>query len=267
MTSKLKKHFPMIRDKEEVEEIIQNNSNLKNMFHSWEEERQKEFLDFCTGMRGIKILYDSFFKEALNPEYNPERLEQLLSVFLNRKVKIRHILPNESTRIADEAALLVTDIIVELEDGSIANVEIQKIGYHFPGQRSACYSADMLLRQYKRIRSQQKKSFSYHQIKNVFLIVLYETSPKEFKEFPQEYLHHSKQVFDTGLQLEMLQEYVMVSLDIFHKAMQNKPIKNLLEAWLTFLSSDEPERIIELITRYPEFKLMYETLYHMCRNV
>ena len=72
---------------------------------------------------------------------------------------------------------------------------------------------------------------------------------------------------DTGLQLEMLQEYVMVSLDIFHKAMQNKPIKNLLEAWLTFLSSDEPERIIELITRYPEFKLMYETLYHMCRNV
>ena len=65
----------------------------------------------------------------------------------------------------------------------------------------------------------------------------------------------------------MLQEYVMVSLDIFHKTMQNKPIEIREEAWLTFLTSEEPERIIELITRYPEFKPMYETLYSMCQNV
>ena len=30
---------------------------------------------------------------------------------------------------------------------------------------------------------------------------------------------------------------------------------------------DEPERIIELITAYPEFKAMYEHVYSMCRNV
>lgn len=267
MANRLKEHFPMIRDREELEDIIRENTHLKRIFYSWEEERQKEFLDFCTGARGIKILYDSFFKEALNPEYDATRLEQLLGVMLNRKVKIKHILPNDSTRIADETALLVTDIIVELEDCSIANVEIQKIGYHFPGQRSACYSADMLLRQYKRIRSRQKENFSYHQIKNVFLIVLYETSPKEFKEFPKEYIHRSKQMFNTGLQLEMLQEYVMISLDIFKKTMQNKSIENLEEAWLTFLASDDPDKIIELITWYPEFKPLYETLYQMCRNV
>ena len=156
---------------------------------------------------------------------------------------------------------------MELEDGSIANVEIQKIGYLFPGQRSACYSADMLLRQYKRVRNQQKKKFSYYQIKNVFLIVLYENSPKEFKKFPQEYLHHSKQVFNSGLELELLQEYVMIPLDIFHETMQNKPIETLLEAWLMFLSSDNPERIIELISSYPIFKPLYETLYRMCQNV
>lgn len=49
--------------------------------------------------------------------------------------------------------------------------------------------------------------------------------------------------------------------------MQNKSIETPLEAWLTFLSSDNPERIIELITKFPEFKPMYETLYQMCRNV
>ena len=267
MTNKLKEHFPMIREREELLDIIQNNKELRKTFYSWKGERQKEFLDFCTGVRGVKTLYDSFFKEVMNPEYAPERLEELLSVLLNRKVKIRQILANDSTRIAEESALLVTDIIVELEDGSIANVEVQKVGYHFPGQRSACYSADMLLRQYKRVRNQQKDKFSYYQIKSVFLIVLYESSPKELKAFPQTYIHRSKQVFDSGLQLEMLQEYVMISLDIFHRAMQNKNIETKLEAWLTFLGCDDPEKIVELITTYPEFKAMYETLYQICQNV
>ena len=267
MTNKLKEHFPMIRDREELLEIIHRNKELKKTFYGWKEEKQKEFLDFCTGVRGVKPLYDSFFKEVMNPEYAPERLEQLLSILLNRKVKIHQILTNDSTRIAEESALLVTDIIVELEDGTIANVEVQKVGYHFPGQRSACYSADMLLRQYKRVRNQQKDKFSYYQIKSVFLIVLYESSPKELKAFPQRYIHRSKQIFDSGLQLEMLQEYVMISLDIFHMTMQNKNIETKLEAWLTFLACDYPEKIIELIIKFPEFKPMYETLYRMCRNV
>ena len=65
---------------------------------------------------------------------------------------IRQVLPNEGGRIADENTLLVTDILVEFEYGSLADVEIQKLGYAFPGERSACYAADLLLRQYKRAR-------------------------------------------------------------------------------------------------------------------
>ena len=203
----------------------------------------------------------------MNPEYAPERLESFLSVLLKRKVKIIRILPNDSTRIADENSLLITDIIVELEDGSLANVEIQKIGYSFPGERCACYSADMLLRQYKRVRADKQEKFSYSNVKNVYLIVIYEKSPNEFKRFPKQYYHHSRQIFDTGLQLNMLQEFVMIPLDIYRKNVDNKNIETPLEAWLTFLTSEEPDRIIELITRYPEFKSMYETLYQMCENV
>ena len=40
-----------------------------------------------------------------------------------------------------------------------------------------------------------------------------------------------------------------------------------MDAWLTFLSTDDPEQIIGLITEYPEFKAMYEHVYNMCRNV
>lgn len=212
-------------------------------------------------------MYDSFFKEVMNPEYVPERLESFLGVVLKRKVKIIEVLPNDSTRISEETSMLITDIVVKLEDGSLANVEIQKVGYTFPGERCACYSADLLLRQYKRVRSTQNETFAYNQIKSVYLIVIYENSPKEFKKYPAQYYHHSKQVFDTGLQLNMLQEFVMIPLDIYHMNVDNKSIETSLEAWLTFLTSNNPDRIIELITKYPEFKPMYETLYQMCQNV
>ena len=267
MISKLKTHFPLIREREEVLSTIQSDTRLSALYNSWTPARQDEFLNFCTGMKGIKVLYDSFFKEVMNPEYTPERLEAFLSVVLKRKVKIVKILPNDSTRIADEASLLITDIIVELEDDSLANVEIQKIGYSFPGERCACYSSDMLLRQYKRVRSTQGENFSYNNIKTVYLIVIYEKSPKEFKKYPAKYYHYGKQVFDTGLQLNMLQEYVMIPLDIFHENMDNKTIETPLDAWLTFMASDNPDRIIQLITNFPEFKPMYETLYQMCLNI
>ena len=165
MNEKLKKYFPMIRTREQIEQEIESNQTVRAIYHSWRKEDQETFLEICTGVRGIKMLYDSFFKEIMNPEYASERLESFLSALLKRKVKIVRILPNDSTRIADETSLLITDIIVELEDGSLANVEIQKIGYSFPGERCACYSADMLLRQYKRVRSNKSKKFSYNDVK------------------------------------------------------------------------------------------------------
>lgn len=249
MIKTLKDYFPFIREREELLTEIKAKPELRMVYESWNFEQREEFLDFCTGAKGIKVLYDSFFKEVLNPEYAPERLESLLCELLKRKVKIVRVLPNDSTRIADETSLLITDIVVELEDGSLANVEIQKIGYSFPGARSACYAADMLLRQYKRVRARQGDSFSYNDIKNVFLIVIYEKSPKEFHEFPDTYFHHSRQVFDSGLKINLLQEFIMIPLDIYKRKMQNESVTTKFDAWLTFLSEDSPERIISLMEK------------------
>lgn len=266
MANKLKEYFPLIQEREELLAEIKGKRELYAVYEEWNSAQREEFLDFCTGVRGVKILYDSFFKEVMNPEYAPERLEEFLRVILKRKIKILRILPNDSTRIADETSLLITDIVVELEDGALANVEVQKIGYAFPGERSACYSSDMLLRQYKRVRAKQGENFSYRDIKTVYLIVIYESSPAEFSAFPGTYYHHARQIFDSGLHMNLLQEYIMIPLDIFLAGMHNKPINTPLEAWLTFLGDDSPKRVIELITAYPEFKEMYTTLYQMCRN-
>lgn len=116
MVKGLKNYFPMIRTKNEILQGIRQNENLNNVFNSWREEQQKEFLDFTSGIKGVKILYDTFFKEIFNPENKPERLETLLSLLLGQKVKIKRILPGDSSRLADESSLLLMDILVELED-------------------------------------------------------------------------------------------------------------------------------------------------------
>ena len=268
MANKLQNYFPIIRSREEILEIIRERENLKLLFTSWSSARQNEFLDFCSGTRGVKMLYDAFAKELLNPETAPERLEELLSLLLGLEVKILHVLPNDNSRLAEESSLLTMDIVVKLENGSIANIELQKIGYAFPGQRSACYSADLLLRQYKQVRSRKtRESFSYQDVKNVYTIVFLEKSGSNFHQFPDVYLHYFQQQSNTGLTLEHLQKFIYIPLDIFLNRRHNKIIRNPLEAWLTFLGSDDPEDMIAVMEAYPQFKAMYRQVYEICRNV
>ena len=69
---KLKDYFPMIRTREQILQDIESDIVLKARFESFKEDRKKEFLDFCTGERGVKILYDSFFNAVMNPDIYPE---------------------------------------------------------------------------------------------------------------------------------------------------------------------------------------------------
>ena len=54
---------------------------------------------------------------------------------------------------------------------------------------------------------------------------------------------------DTGLELNLLQKYVFLPLDIFRENMHNKGITDKLDAWLAFLSMDSPEVIVKLIKK------------------
>ena len=183
MTNKLQQYFPLIHTRQEVLDEIEAKPKLKQEFYSWEEKYRKEFLDFCTGVKGVKIMYDFISKEILNPETVPERVEELLSLLIGQQVHIKEVLPNDGTRIAEESSLVIMDMVVELEDGSIVNLEVQKIGYKFPGARSACYSADLLLRQYKKVRSKKGKNFNYTDVKDVYTIVLFEKVRLNFMNF------------------------------------------------------------------------------------
>ena len=267
MANTLQLYFPQLRTRQQVLDEIYAKESMLTIYEEWGKEEREYFLDVCTGARGVKMLYDGFFKTIFDPDVVPERLEELLSLLLKQRVKILKVLPNDSPRIAEESSLLIMDIVVELEDGSIANVECQKIGYAFPGARAACYSADLLLRQYRRVRGEKGKKFSYKDIKKVYSIIFYEQSPNLFHSFSQHYIHRSKQQTDTGIEIDLLQEFLFIPLDIVRSLCKNKGIRNQLEAWLMFLSDDSPEMILKLIETYPEFRVYYEEVYNLCLNM
>lgn len=144
---------------------------------------KQRFMEFCTGRKTLPLTYDPFFKKIFHPDIHPDRLSRLLSSLLDHKVTFIRILPTEET-LLEGGALLIMDILVELEDGALANVEVQKIPYNFPAERMSCYSADLLLRQYNRVKGERGKEFKYNDIKKVYTIILYEKSTSEFHMIP-----------------------------------------------------------------------------------
>ena len=62
--NKLKEHFPMLRERSELLAQIHSRKELLVIFQQWTKEQQNEFLDFCCGERGVKILYDSVFMKC-----------------------------------------------------------------------------------------------------------------------------------------------------------------------------------------------------------
>ena len=127
----------------------------------------------------------------------------------------------------------------------------------------------MLLRQYKRVRRELGKKFHYRDIKKVYTIVLFEKSNSVFKSFSKDiYIHRFQQQSDSGIELNLLQEYTFICLAIFDDIIHNegRKIDGRLEEWLVFLKEDDPDMIIKLLEQNSEFRDIYEEIYNICRN-
>ena len=238
--------------------LIKSEPEAYERFQSFSPNDRKTLLEFIQGQRGLKITYDPFFKKIFSPTYHPERLEGFLSELLGQKVHIIKVRENEGIRLSENASYIIMDILVELSDGSCINVEMQKRGLLFPGERSCCYAADFISREYALLKAEKGEEFSYTDLRPYYQIVLMEQSSQNFKKVAPYYMHREQTTYDSGAEVATLWHTMYVSLDTFHKVVQN--IDNRLHAWLTFLSSDDPVDIINLITLYPEFRELYQEI-------
>ena len=195
------------------------------------EEWIGRYEDFLKGRKSLPLLYDPFFKKIFNPVERRDRLSELVSCLLGQKVTVLEVFPNEDSQFL--GVMIIMDMVVMMSDGSIANIEIQKISYDFQAERISCYSADLVLRQYKMItgnreiggagslRSSMNGSSkpSYKDMRPVHTIILFENSSSSLISEIDEalYFHVGKTKFNTGIKINLLQDFVLVSLDTFKK--------------------------------------------------
>ena len=250
------KPFPMSR--EDVLAEVVSDPKLRIPFWKLNQECRERFLEFLQGTKTLPVTYDPFFKAVFHPDVHPERLSSFISSLLGIQVKVKAILPSED-RLSDGDSLLIMDVLVELEDGSLTNVEIQKVPYAFPEGRMSCYSSDLVMRQYARVRGERGKQFIYRDMKKVYTIIIFEKSTQVFHQIPQSYIHRGKTKFDTGLELSLLQEYCLVCLDVFREFPYAKD-KNEQTAWLSFLLTETVEEAEKLVSEYPWLEEIYREL-------
>ena len=114
------------------------------------------------------------------------------------------------------------------------------------------------------MRDETKERFSFRDLKPVILIVIMEDSPSPFLEVFPQYIHRERITYDSGAKVRSLFQTIYISLDTFHKAGHN--INTKLEAWLEFLSTDNPADIVRLAGAYPEFLPCYRDIVEFRKN-
>ena len=256
------------RTEDEVLRELRELPGAYRTYQGWNEELQDRFMAFCTGKMTLPVLYDTVFKKLMNPDTHPERLEDCISCLLKQKVTIKAVLPTEDV-LMDGVSTMVMDILVRLSDGSLVLVEIQKIPYYFPAERASCYSADLLLREYSRVKTEKGKAFSYKDLRKVYTIIFYEKSIEDFKKYPEVFTHHARMVCDSGLELNFLQEFYLVALDVFEKSEYSKhrDSKDRLTGWLSFFCTRNTEDAETLCKEYPWLSELYAEMAEFGRTL
>ena len=154
----------------------------KAAFQSLSFGAKEEMIAFFQNQKIPPITSDPFFKKLFNPTEHPDRLRDFLSCILQKEISSLTPLPLEGIKLAEESSFVVLDLVVQTADGETIDVEMQKIGYDFPGQRSDCYAADFIMRQYAKEKAERGKQFNYRDLCPVYVIVLMEQSSSVFRK-------------------------------------------------------------------------------------
>lgn len=255
--------LPGFPSQEKVESYLSRHSPAWKIYSELPPNLKQELIDFCTGKHGLKVTYDPVFRRIFNPSLRCSRLEALLCAILGHPLRIIKVIPREGTQLNEQTSFVVMDVLIQLDDGSFANVEMQKIGYNFPLARADCYASDIIMRQYSQARLEQGQAFSFQNLHKVYCIILMEKSPQEFHSVKDKYIHRRISSFDTDIYPNSsgLHEDIFICLDSFHSIVHNITKDSTdLEAWLTFLSATDVETITSLIDAFPFFAAVYQEI-------
>ncbi len=252
---------------------LRDNSSSRLMYGYLmsDEEWYEHFVGFLAGKKTLPLLYDPFFKIIFNPIEERARLSELVSCILGQHVTVIEVFPNANSAFLN--SFVIMDMVVRLDDGSITNIEIQKVPYDFPAARITCYSADLVLRQFRMLQGMTKKNEndeymeklskkrSYANMKKVHTIIFFEKSSKSLKSHIDKrlYFHVGRIKFNTNIKMKLLQEYHLISLDTFKKYRYSDIIEGRIDS--VDFDCDDSQYEIGLTEKMRADRLKYLSLF------
>ena len=277
-----------LRNYEAALHSLADNPSTKHLYGYLMSDKEwfDRFTGFFAGKKTLPLLYDPFFKMIFNPVESRARLSELVSCILGQHVTVIEVFPDTSYAFVN--SFVIMDMVVRLDDGSITNIEIQKVPYDFPAARISCYSADLVLRQFRMLQGMnegQRNDYyddaasgkagnetsqaaggssskpSYENMKKVHTIIFFEKSSSSLKS-PKDkrlYFHVGKTVFNTEINMKLLQEYHLISLDTFRKYRYSDIIEERIDS--ADIDCDDTQYENRLTEKMRRDRLMYLSLF------
>lgn len=252
MKTKYQSLFPSILSIEAVVEKMEVEGPLRKTFSAWSAEEQMQFFEICTGICGPGKVWDSMLSHVFSKGLNQGLLNNLLESLLGIQIEKSELAALQSgVRTNDRKCLLTAFIWFSHENYGIREKKCTQMGYVELYKSYEASSPNGIIT--SDIESEYKK----------YTIVLFEKCPEMFTSYEECYIHHACQQFDSGVRIEDGQELCFVMLDVFEKCLRKMGIRDAREAWLAFLSINDPEILWNLLVEYPMLWSLYDTFYDM----
>ena len=179
-------------------------------------ENQEELIAIFRGEKLPLLSRDTIAKKIFSPEEHPERFDFVMQrVMQDPGIKSYHAAPTEGVYQNMYSKKVIGDIRAWLQDGRMADLEMQGVAQDFIFDRTDAYANNMLTLLYSTNVDQKKKEVNYKNMKGIVVVVLMAESPKVFKEFSSDrYIHRVKSITtDTGMEFPTLKQMAFVQLD------------------------------------------------------
>ena len=176
------------------------------------------------------IIFKAFFGKKGNEEFLIDFLEALLKIKIT-KIEIQEDVNLEQLSVEEKGGRL--DIQAILNDGVIANIEMQVRNNHNMEVRTTFYASKIMSRETSR-------GEDYRSIKKIILINI--LGYNMFKKY-DEYIHKTALVLDEHREEVVIDniEWWFIELPKFRK--MHKNINSKIDQWLLFIDDEEKELV------------------------
>ena len=176
------------------------------------------------------IIFKAFFGKKGNEEFLIDFLEALLKIKIT-KIEIQEDVNLEQLSVEEKGGRL--DIQAILNDGVIANIEMQVRNNHNMEVRTTFYASKIMSRETSR-------GEDYRSIKKIILINI--LGYNMFKRY-DEYIHKTAIVLDGHREEIVIDniEWWFIELPKFRK--MHKNINSKIDQWLLFIDDEEKELV------------------------